>query len=142
MTIQAVLDVNVFISAIITRFGIPRRIWEAWRQGRFTLISSDPIINTTGAKLLLPRIARRYDIGAEHVRIFDTLVRTRATLVTISPEDVTAVTGDPEDDAVLATVRLGGAEYLVTGDRGLLNLGTYADARILSPRAFLDVLDR
>jgi predicted nucleic acid-binding protein len=68
------------------------------------------------------------------------LLLSRATIVTILPEDVESVTGDPEDDAVLATVRLGLAEYLVTGDHGLLDLGTYAGARIVSPRTFLSLL--
>ena len=48
MTVHAVLDVNVFISSLIARLGIPRRLWNAWRYGQFVLISSDPIIDTTG----------------------------------------------------------------------------------------------
>ena len=142
MTIRAALDVNVFISAVISRLGIPRRIWDAWRAGRFTLISSEPIIGTAAARLRLPRIARRYEIGEEQVQIFQTLVRTGAAMIILLTDDVTSVTGDPEDDAVLATVRLGEAGYLVTGDHGLLDLGVYADAHIVSPRDFRTVLDR
>lgn len=142
MTIQAALDVNVFISAVISQLGIPRRIWDAWRAGRFTLISSEPIIATTATRLRLPRIARRYEVGEEQVQIFQAVVRTGATMIVLLADDVASVTGDPEDDVVLATVRLGEAGYLVTGDRGLLDLGAYAGARIVSPRDFLTVLDQ
>ena len=49
--------------------------------------------------------------------------------------------GDPDDDAVLATTRLSRAEFLVTGDRGLLALSSYEGARIVTPRQFLSILD-
>ena len=137
MTVRAVSDVNVFISSIIAQFGIPRRLWNAWRRGRFMLISSNPIIDTTVTRLRLPRIAQRYAVTEEQRQIFVTLLRSRATLVTVLPDDVIPVTGDPEDDAVLATVRVGRAEYLVTGDQGLLDLCEYTGARIVSPRSFL-----
>jgi uncharacterized protein len=130
MTVRVVLDVNVLISSVIGQFGIPRKLWNAWRNGRFTLISSVPIIDTTVSRLRLPRIVQRYAISEEQRRIFETLLRSRATLVTILPDDIAPITGDPEDDAVLATVRLGRAEYLVTGDHGLLDLGAYASARM------------
>jgi uncharacterized protein len=63
-------------------------------------------------------------------------------MVTPQPDDIVPVTGDPEDDAVLATARLGRADYLVTGDRGLLDLGRHGAARILTLRDFLATLDR
>jgi predicted nucleic acid-binding protein len=51
------------------------------------------------------------------------------------------VTGDPEDDYVLAAVRLGRADYLVTGDHGLLALREYAGAKIVGPREFVTILE-
>ncbi len=41
---------------------------------------------------------------------------------------------------MLATAVSGTAEYLVTGDKPLQNLGTYQSVTILSPRVFLDIL--
>jgi predicted nucleic acid-binding protein len=41
---------------------------------------------------------------------------------------------------VLATVIAGDADILVTGDRQLQRLGTYGDARILSPKEMLELL--
>lgn len=42
--------------------------------------------------------------------------------------------------AVITSAYLGKAEYLVTGDRGLLDLGRHEQVAILSPRAFLGLL--
>jgi predicted nucleic acid-binding protein len=44
------------------------------------------------------------------------------------------------DDVVLATAVSAHADYLVTGDTGLLHVGNYEGVQILSPRAFLDLL--
>ena len=46
-----------------------------------------------------------------------------------------------EDDLVLATALSGNADYLVTGDKELLNVGSYRGVTIVTPRAFLDILD-
>jgi predicted nucleic acid-binding protein len=73
MTVRVVLDVNVLISSVIAQFGIPRKIWTAWRNGRFARITSVPIIDTTVARLRLPRIAQRYAISEEQRRIFEAL---------------------------------------------------------------------
>ena len=52
------------------------------------------------------------------------------------------VSRDPDDDAVLATALAGRAEIIVTGDDDLLVLKAYQGIRILSPRGFLEFLDR
>jgi predicted nucleic acid-binding protein len=45
-----------------------------------------------------------------------------------------------EDDAILATALSGKADFLVTGDRQLLRLGTYRGVRIVTARDFLTIL--
>lgn len=133
------MDVNVLVSAAIAPLGIPRRLWLDAPVRRFTLVSSDPIIHQTATKLRLPCIARRYDLSDHDIRIYVAAIRTAAESVALTPADIIPVTGDPEDDAVLATARLGRAEYLVTGDRGLLALSPYEGVRIVSPRRFLEL---
>jgi uncharacterized protein len=137
---RAVLDVNINVSAVLGELGHARQVVEAWRAGRFTHLTSEHIIGHTLSKLRLPRIARYHRLGADDLRLIEAALRTAAIVVPVVPDDVTGVTGDPEDDAVLATVRLGRADYLVTGDRGLLDLGAHAGTRILSPRDFLAAL--
>jgi putative PIN family toxin of toxin-antitoxin system len=139
--IRAVIDLNVIISAVISLLGIPHRIWTAWHTDeRFTLVISDGMIQELAGKLATPTIARRYGIGVEDVNATTTLLRTIGSLVVVPAEAVTVVTADPEDDLVLASALLGQADYLVTGDRGLLDLGRHDRVAILSPRDFLGVL--
>jgi len=43
---------------------------------------------------------------------------------------------DPDDDMVLATAKAGACDVIITGDKDLLDLGTYDGIRIVSPGAF------
>jgi putative PIN family toxin of toxin-antitoxin system len=117
----ATLDVNVFVSAAISPRGIPYQLVEAWRDRRFDLISSQHIIDQLTLKLRSDRIGRRYGLTTAAIRAFTASLRTDARLV-VPPAEILPVTGNPEDDAVLATARLGQSDYLVTGDRGSLAL--------------------
>jgi len=54
---------------------------------------------------------------------------------------ILGVAADTEDDLVLATAISGSAEYLVTGDKPHQALQNYQSVAIISPRAFLDVLN-
>ena len=49
---------------------------------------------------------------------------------------------DEDDDVVLATALAGKADVIVTGDDDLLVLKRFRGIRIVSPRQFLELLDR
>lgn len=53
-----------------------------------------------------------------------------------------AVCRDSDDDVVLATAKAAGAHCILTGDQDLLVLGRFEDVAILSPRAFVEIMDR
>ena len=54
------------------------------------------------------------------------------------PEEVDALTGDPDDDAILACAVEAKVDVLVTGDRKhLLPLGEHRGVRLLTPQALL-----
>ena len=137
---RSTLDVNVLVSSINGPLSMARAIVSAWQAHRFVHCTSEHIIQRTLATLSSPDLTRRFTIPAERLRWLEGMLRTQALLIPVLPTDVLAVTDDPEDDTVLATVRLAHADYLVTGDKGLLALETYHGARIVSPRDFLPLL--
>jgi predicted nucleic acid-binding protein len=51
------------------------------------------------------------------------------------------VTADPADDIYIAAANDGLAEYIVSGDRHLLDLVEHEGIRIVTPRAFLSLLE-
>lgn len=137
--VSAVLDVNVIISSVMSPRGAPRQVLTAWEAGEFDALTSDGIIGEVAEKLLDPRIGGRFNVTLADVQAVVLLLRTQARVV--DPPFSAVVTGDPEDDHVLATAAHGRAEYLVTGDKGLLGLVRHGSTQIISPRAFLDLLN-
>jgi uncharacterized protein len=134
------LDVNVLVSAAITPRGTPYEILQAWQTGRFEVVISQHILTELLLKLRSDRIGRRYGLTPARIRAFTAPLRNDSRLIVVPAHEVRPVTGDPEDDAVLATAKLGQADYLVTGDKGLLDLGTHEQTHIVSPREFLAAL--
>jgi len=55
---------------------------------------------------------------------------------------VSGIAPDAEDDLVLGTAVAANAEYLVTGDKGLLAIGTYRGVRIVTAEDFLRVVEQ
>jgi len=136
---MVVLDVNVLVSALIGSLGFPRQIFTTWQEEKITLLTSEGILAELDDKLRLPRIRKWLPNPDENRHWILQLLQTQAQLVLVPPSECLALTGDPEDDYVLATVRVGEAEYLVTGDRGLLRLREYAGAKIVSPKEFVEL---
>jgi predicted nucleic acid-binding protein len=116
--------------------------WAAWLAGQFTLVISEGMILELAGKLAEPRIATRYGVTPQEIHYVSSLLRGHGSLVAVPDEAVRPVTGDPEDDLVLATSRLGRADYLVTRDQGLLDLGEHGDVTIIPPYDFLPLLLR
>lgn len=140
--IRAVLDVNVHVAALIGSTGGAHKAVRAWHQQRFELVTSDHIRYQTVQKLYLPRIRRRYPVPDNVIRIYDALTKSYATNVVVSPADVHAVIDDEEDNWVLATGRLEHADYLVTRDKKVLALRSYAGMKIVSPHQFISLLEK
>jgi len=56
--------------------------------------------------------------------------------------EVASVCSDPDDDKYVAAAIAGRAPFVVTGDPHLLTLGEHEGIRMITPRAFLDLLNR
>ena len=138
--LRVVLDTNTIVSGVIAPSVVPGRLLQAARDRRFQLVASAPLVDEVLRALRRDRIRRKYqlfDEDIDNIRV----VLSRSTFP-LEPADVArGVATHPEDDAILATAFLGGAAYLVTGDIQLQRIGRYAGVAILSPRAFLDLLE-
>lgn len=135
--IRVVLDANTLASGAITTTGTLASIIDAWRNGKYRLIVSEPILVELERTLQKPYFRKR--LTNEQSSRFIMLLRKRTTISPIRTS-VRGVATHPEDDLILATAASAKAAYLVTGDTKLVKLGTYSGVRILSPRAFLDIL--
>ena len=134
---RAVLDPNVLVSAAISPNGPPRQILTAWADERFVLIISPAVLDELADVLARPKL-QRFITAVLAVAFIDGLA-TDAVIVQ-DPPDPPDLSPDPDDDYLIALARTASADYLVSGDRHLLDL-TDPDPPVLTPRQFLDVLD-
>ena len=137
--IRAVLDANVFISAILSAKGNPAKIFGAWKNDEFQLILSAAILGEIARVLQYPKIAKRHRWSQEEIKIF---IDDLARLATLTPGKLRlqVIEEDPADNAYVECAVEGEAEYIVSGDKHLLDLGSYASVTIVTPRAFLGIL--
>jgi putative PIN family toxin of toxin-antitoxin system len=136
---RVVLDTNVFVSAVLIPRRNPSRILDLWRQGRFVLVLSPPIIEEIREVLRYPRLRPRHHLTDSRIDAF--LTEFVRTAVTVEADVSHAVARDRDDDHVLACAVAGRADFIVSGDADLLDLGAYQSIRIVSPAAFLTMLE-
>ena len=131
---RLVVDTNILISALLSGTSLPAHLMALWREGRFDLLTSADQLDEFIRVTRYPKIRERLT-PALAGRLVNQL-RKAAVLVTDLP--TVTVCADPYDNYLLAMVKTGQAEFLLTGDkRDLLGLDPYESTRIVTVRAFL-----
>lgn len=130
---KVVFDTNILVSAMLWR-GTPYRCLLAIRAGLAELILSPPIMEELRGVL-----NKKFAMTKEEADANIAVVQESATLIEI-PGTLRVVTDDPEDDKFIETALVAGAQWLVSGDKHLLRLGGYRGIKVISARAFLDML--
>lgn len=133
---RVVLDANVLVSAAISAAGPPRQIVSAWVDGRFELVASPALLEELSDVLARPRF-RRFISIATAGDFIDGLAEDAEILD--DPPAQPGLSPDPDDDYLITLARAAKADYLVSGDRHLLDL-TDPGPPVLTPRQFLDLL--
>jgi hypothetical protein len=65
-----------------------------------------------------------------------------AMATTVYPHMHLNLVRDKKDNRILECAMESGSDYLVTGDRDLLALKEYKNVKIVTPREFLNILNR
>jgi uncharacterized protein len=135
--VRVVLDANVVVSALLSRVGTPATLIRLWLDGEFDFVASELLLAEIERTLVAPKIRKR--LAATEAQAFVALLRETVELVDDADEPPPIRSADPGDDYLLA---LAARERvpIVSGDSHLLALR--GRAPVLSPREFLDQLDR
>ena len=130
---RLVLDTNVYISAILFD-GLPELPVRLARANRITLLISEPIIAE-----LIGVLRSKFAWTEQQLGDVEKELRTLASVIRTKSE-MTVVSDDDADNRVLECAVDGRADLIISGDRHLVKLGSFAGMRILSPRAFAELL--
>lgn len=104
----------------------------------YRLVVSEPIVVEILEVLRRPELTRLF--GSLPGRDPATIIGFLQGADTISVATGERVSRDPEDDKFLAAARAGGAAFVVSEDRDLLDLGEWQGIRIVTAQDFLRIL--
>ena len=137
--IRAVLDANVYVSAAVRPEGPPGQIIDRFlRGGAFEIVMSQAILDEVLRALSYPKVRKYIRPGLDPELWFEDIV-VLAHFVA-GDREVDGGSKDRDDDKYIAVAIEGRAGFLVAGDSDLLELREYDGIRIVSPRAFLDLI--
>lgn len=133
MTSRVLLDTNVLVSAFIAS-GPPSRVLDETIDGRIELVLATPVLAELERVLTV-----KLNFEPKRAREIKTLLTDLAHEVLQAPASMPeSVTGDPDDDLILACAVSAGIPTLVSGDRKhLLPIGEHRGTRIITPQALL-----
>ena len=133
--IRIVIDTNVYISALMFG-GLPGSLLDLVFLRSFVTLISPDLLRELDEKLRL-----KFEVSPEDASTI--LERITGAADVVQPEETLhVVKEDPDDNRVLECAVTGQADYIVTGDRHLLQLSEYRGITVLRVRQFLDSIER
>ena len=133
--LKLVLDTNILVSGIGWP-GFPGRLVDEWIDGKFTLVESPTLL---GEFRRVIKDGKFSFLDQDDVdEFFRMLVGKSEVVEPASRVDI--IIEDPADNRVLECAVAGRADYIVSGDRHLLRLGSFAGVRIVKARQMVELL--
>jgi len=133
--LRIVLDTNIFISAALLG-RVCEEIIQFCRFGKVDVFISRDIIIEIENKLRSKFLWKNSQIG-----IFIDSILEFCHLVEVNDKMV-FIKDDPDDDKILECAISAKCDYIISGDRHLIKLGSYKNIKILRPADFLFLIRR
>ncbi len=131
---RVVFDTNIFISGL--KFGgKPAVALQMAAKGVFTLVVSEDILLEIEDVLL-----RKFRWSES--KVVSTLTGISVMVEIVKPDIVLSDCEDPDDNRILEAAITGGAVYIVSGDRHLLQMKMFRGVEIVNVNDFIDRIER
>jgi len=135
---RVAIDTNVLISAVIkpqNRMGL---ILVRLRKGDYVLLYSEELLDELAEVMARPKL-RKYGLNPETASAVIDSILTKGEAVKLMT--VLDICRDPDDNLLLSLAVDGHADYVVSGDKDLLDLTEIQGIPIVTPAEFLDALE-
>lgn len=134
--IRVVLDTNVWVS-IFTKKTLSKEFSRIFESEKIQLFVYKDIIREISRVLMYPKVNELLELAGINPREILQIIVKNCT--PIKPKcRVRVVKEDPADDKILECASEANCDFIVSGDKHLLKLKRFKDAKILTPRQFLD----
>lgn len=128
--VKVIFDTNVWISFLIGK--TLSKIKGHISDGKITIVTTEQLL--TEIKTVTSREKLKKYFPKENVNELIELLETIAENIEIKPTHF--INRDPKDNFLLDLIDFSNADYLVTGDKDLLELNPFKTAKILTPKQF------
>ena len=135
---KIVLDANLFASALIKPDSNPGKILHMVKQNQVELVLSPSILKEIKRILLYPKISKYHRKNAHEIDTYFEDILIFAWMVE-GEGVVDVIIADPTDNKYLACANEGEADYIVSGDHHLLDIGTYQGIDIVNASEFIAI---
>ncbi|MEW6388558.1 MAG: putative toxin-antitoxin system toxin component, PIN family [Thermodesulfobacteriota bacterium] len=137
---KVVFDTNVLLSAILTPHNPPARLLQLALEGKFQLLISPKIMEELVRVIRYPKLTKLLKKRRLTPKDLEDFLEKLGKIVIWTPGKLTikAIPEDPADDPIIAGAVEGEADFLVSGDHHLLDLGAFQGIKILNPASFLE----
>ena len=131
---RVVLDTNIFVSMALG--GQVGKLNDEWRVGKFILVVSDEIVSEYLNVLQRPKL----HLKSRTIAAIVNRVYRKAEFV--EPEEkILVVLADTSDNKFIEAASEGRTDYIVSGDKHLLDIKEYKSIPIITAREFIDILE-
>ena len=128
---RVVFDSNILISALVFAGKQAEKAVLRIVEGRDRLVASKAIVDE-----VLEVLARKFARDAEELARVAVLLAELGDIV--RPKRRIRLVNDDPDNRVLECAAAGGADLIVTGNQGMLEVGAFEGIWLLSLRAYLE----
>lgn len=127
--VKVVLDTNILISSLGFG-GKPRQVLSLVIDGQIIALTSPVLLAE-----LQEVINKKFPLLRENLELL--LKEIEEIFVIIQPKEILKITQDEDDNRVLEAAYEGKCDYIITGDKELLSLGSFKKIKILTANQFL-----
>ena len=127
--VNVVIDTNVIIFSIIFG-GKPKQILKLVRESKINAIISPVLLAE-----LLEVLIKKFHFTTDKIILVNELVKENFVLV--YPNETVDVVSDKDDNRVIEAAIKGKCDYILSGDKDLLDLVVFEKIMIISPGEFL-----
>lgn len=131
--IRAVLDTNIIVSALVFG-GKPEDVLILTLQKDILAVTSPSLITELDETLI-----KKFDYSKKRIQQVERKIRKSFRIV--NPTQEIHIQQDEDDNRVLEAAVEGKCNYIITGDKELLDLGAYKGIKIVTATQFLSILE-
>jgi uncharacterized protein len=130
---QVVIDTNVWISGMVFG-GNPERIIKLFIDGSLLVVASEEMLSE-----LRRKVSHKFPLYEPYLSALVASIREQAIIVQLGTYPVNT-SRDSDDNMVIETALIGGADFIVSGDEDLLVLEKYESVKIVKPADLLELI--